>query len=61
MKSAVFENVVNRQRYVCEDKTAVTMIDNVDYLTVSEPDSPRKHLMRRDVLKEVDAKAEKIK
>lgn len=61
MKPTVFENVVNRRRYVCEDKTKVTMIDNVDYLTVSEPDSPRKYLMRRDVLKEVDFKAEKIK
>ena len=61
MKPVMFENVVNRQQYVCENKREVTVIDDVEYITVSEVGSPRKHLMRKDVLRLIDTQNKKVK
>ena len=53
MKSTYFENVVNKERFVCPDPTDIRLIDGIEYLRVLRESNRRECLVRRDSLKKV--------
>lgn len=56
MKPVMFENMLNRERVVCDDIRLSQWVDGVEYLAVRREKSPRVFLMRRDTLKKVKEK-----
>jgi hypothetical protein len=50
MKPVQFKNILNGERFVCEDVRAVEQIDGVEYLLVHRPNETRQFKMRRDAL-----------
>ena len=56
MKPVIFENMLNRERVVCDDTKLSQWVDGVEYLAVRKEHSPRVFLMRRDMLKKVKVK-----
>ncbi len=59
MKSVTFENIFNRERFVCwqADLRSPEYIDGVEYLRVHRYGSDRTLLMRKDALRQVKEKA----
>ena len=53
MKSTHFENIVNKERFVCSDPTDVRVIDGIEYLRVLRESNRRECLVRRDSLRKV--------
>jgi len=53
MKSTYFENIVNKERFVCPDPTDIRLIDGIEYLRVLRESNRRECLVRRDSLKKV--------
>ena len=53
MKSTHFENIVNKERFVCPDPTNIRVIDGVEYLRVLRESNRRECLVRRDSLRKV--------
>lgn len=56
MKPVIFENMLNRERVVCDDTKLSQWVDGVEYLAVHRENSPRVFLMRRDMLQRVKVK-----
>ena len=56
MKPVIFENMLNRERVVCDDVKLSQWVDGVEYLAVHRENSPRVFLMRRDMLQKVKVK-----
>jgi len=53
MKSTHYENIVNKERFVCPDPTDIRLIDSVEYLRVLRESNRRECLVRRDSLRKV--------
>ena len=56
MKPVIFENMLNRERVVCDDTKLSQWVDGVEYLAVHREHSSRVFLMRRDMLQRVKVK-----
>lgn len=50
MKSVTLRNVLNGERFVCDDVRAVEVIEGVEYLVVHRPNEHRHFKMRKDAL-----------
>ena len=59
IKPVLFENIRNRERWVCDDISRVNHINAVEYLYVHRPDNDRIFMMRKDSLRKITN--EKIK
>jgi len=59
MKSTHYENIVNKERFVCPDPTDVRIIDGIEYLRVLRESTRRECLVRRDSLRKVAKTVEK--
>jgi hypothetical protein len=59
MKSVTFENIFNRERFVCwtADLRSPEYIDGVEYLRVHRVGSDRTLLVKRDALRPVKERA----
>jgi hypothetical protein len=53
MKSTYFENIVNKERFVCPDPTDIRLIDGIECLRVLRESNRRECLVRRDSLRKV--------
>jgi hypothetical protein len=53
MKPTHYENIVNKERFVCPDLTDVRIIDGIEYLRVLRESNRRECLVRRDSLRKV--------
>jgi hypothetical protein len=58
MKQILYRNKMNGERFVCDDARRVTMIDDIEYLTVRRDSNPRTFLLRRDVLERVTSRSD---
>ena len=56
MKPVMFENMLSRERVVCDNTKLSQWVDGVEYLAVRRENSPRVFLMRRDILQKVKVK-----
>jgi hypothetical protein len=56
MKSMTFKNILNGERFVCDDVRAVEVIDGIEYLIVHRPNEQRLFKMRKDALEKVKEK-----
>jgi len=54
MKSMTFRNILNGERFVCDDVLTVEVIDGIEYLIVHRPDEHRVFKMRRDALEKIN-------
>ena len=53
MKSIYFENIVNKERFICPNPNDVRLIDGIEYIRVLREVNRRECLIRRDSLKKV--------
>ena len=56
MKPVMFENMLSRERVICDNTKLSQWVDGVEYLAVRRENSPRVFLMRRDILQKVKVK-----
>lgn len=56
MKSMMFKNIFNNERFICEDVHTVEVIDGVEYLVVHRPNEQRIFKMRKDALERIKEK-----
>jgi hypothetical protein len=54
MKNIYFENIVNKERFICPDLNDVRMIDGIEYLRVLREDTRRECLIRKDSLRKIN-------
>jgi hypothetical protein len=59
MKAITFKNILNSERFICDNIHAVEAIDGVEYLIVHRPNDYRVFKMRKDALEKIPQ--EKIK
>lgn len=52
-KPILFENIRNRERWVCEDVTKINIISDVEYLYVHKPDNDRLFMIRKESLRKI--------
>jgi hypothetical protein len=50
MKPVSLKNVLNGEKFVCDDFRQVEIIDGVEFLLVHRPNETRTFKMRRDIL-----------
>lgn len=60
MKLTLFENLVTRERLVCDNLRNITVIDGEEYLAVHKENEQRIFLVKKDILARVNAKTKKI-
>jgi hypothetical protein len=53
MKTIYFENIVNKEKFYCNDIKDVRNIDGIEYIRVFRYVSHRECLIRKDTLKKV--------
>jgi hypothetical protein len=53
MKSTLFKNKLNNERFVCDDTRLTENIDGVEYIIVHRPNEYRHFKMRKDVLEKI--------
>lgn len=53
MKSTLFKNKLNNERFVCDDIRLTENIDGVEYIIVHRPNEHRHFKMRKDVLEKI--------
>jgi len=53
MKTLTFENIYNKEKFVCSNRIDVKVIDGVEYVKVSKLGTQRVVLVRKDFLKKV--------
>jgi hypothetical protein len=53
MKNTYFENVVNKEKFICPNSNDVRMIDGIEYLRVLREPSRRECLIRKDSLRKI--------
>ena len=53
MKPIEFKNKINGDRVVCDNVCNVSLIEQVEYLTVHQPGLTRTFLMRKDILEKI--------
>jgi len=61
MKPVTFENILNHEKFVCENTRDVQVIDGVEYLVVHRPSQERRFLMRKDTLKKLEKRLDTAK
>lgn len=54
MKAITFENIYNREKFVCRGKKDIQVIDGVEYIKVFKYGTQRQVLVRKDFLKKVN-------
>jgi len=54
MKSIIFRNKINGERFVCENIKAIETIDGVEYLVVHKEFTQRLIMVRKDTLEKVN-------
>jgi hypothetical protein len=59
MKAITFKNILNSERFVCDNVRTIEVIDGVEYLIVHRPNEHRVFKMRKDALEKIPQ--EKIK
>jgi hypothetical protein len=50
MNTAIFENKITKERYVCDDLRFVRWFDGEEFVSVRRVDEARKFLIRRSAL-----------
>jgi hypothetical protein len=60
MKPMTFKNILNGERFVCDDVRTVEVIDGVEYLIVHKPNEHRVFKMRKDALEKIVEKKVKL-
>jgi hypothetical protein len=60
MKPMTFRNILNGERFVCDDVRTVEFIDGVEYLIVHKPNEHRVFKMRKDALEKIVEKKVKL-
>jgi hypothetical protein len=60
MKPMTFRNILNGERFVCDDVRTVEVIDGVEYLIVHKPNEHRVFKMRKDALEKIVEKKVKL-
>ena len=53
MHTAIFENKITRERYVCDDLRFVRWFDGEEFVSVRKVNEERKFLIRRSALTEI--------
>jgi hypothetical protein len=56
MKPMTLRNVLNGERFICDDVRQVEVIDGVEFLYVRRPNEHRPLKMRKDILEKVREK-----
>ena len=57
MNTAIFENKITKERYVCDDLRFVRWFDGEEFVSVRKVDESRKFLIRRSALTQVQKPA----
>lgn len=55
-----FRNILNGERFICDDVRAVEVIEGVEYLIVHRPNEHRVFKMRKDALEKIVEKKVKL-
>jgi hypothetical protein len=50
MKPVTLKNILNGERFICEDLRQTEVIDGVEFITVHRPNELRTFKIRRDIL-----------
>ena len=50
MKPVALKNLLNGEKFICEDLRQIEIIDGVEFITVHRPNEARTFKMRRDIL-----------
>lgn len=53
MKQLVYENIINKEKYISPAKTTVQTIDGIDYIRVFKFGTNHEVLIRKDSLRKV--------
>lgn len=53
MKNTYFENIVNKEKFICPDPSDVRIIDGIEYLRVLRESNRRECLVRKDTLRKI--------
>ena len=53
MKNTYFENIVNKERFICPNLDDVRLIDGIEYLRVLREANRRECLVRKDSLQKI--------
>lgn len=53
MKTVFFENMLNKEKFYCNDPKDIRTIDGVEYLRVFKMNTQRDFLMRKDSLRKI--------
>jgi hypothetical protein len=53
MKTMMFKNRMNGERFVCDDVRLVETIDGIEYLVVHRPNEQRVFKMRKEALEKI--------
>jgi hypothetical protein len=53
MKNTYFENIVNKEKFICPNPSDVRMIDGIEYLRVLREANLRECLVRKDSLRKI--------
>jgi hypothetical protein len=56
MKTVFFENLMNREKFYCNDTKDIRVIDGIEYLRVFRYGTQRDCLVKKDSLKKVTEK-----
>jgi hypothetical protein len=56
MKTVFFENIMNREKFYCNDTKDIRVIDGIEYLRVFRYGTQRDCLVKKDSLKKVTEK-----
>lgn len=55
MKPTLLKNIMNDERFICDDIRVTETIDGVEYIVVHRPNEHRPFKMRRDALEKINA------
>jgi hypothetical protein len=53
MKTVVFENIVNKEKFQCHNTKDIQIIDGIEYLRVFKYGTQRDCLVKKDSLKKI--------
>lgn len=56
MKTTVFENIWNKEKFTCPDPKDVRTIDGIDYLRVFKYGTNREVLIKKESLRKINNK-----
>jgi len=54
MKNIYFENIVNKEKFICPNPDDVRLIDGIEYLRVLRESNRRECLVRKDSLRKIN-------